>query len=71
VRPTFLGDVKPGETPVQYTTRKARELYERETANHPTIHCNRFPSWDELTFQEREKWFLELYLEKVNDNPSL
>jgi hypothetical protein len=27
----------------------ARALYATETDNHPTIHCNRFPSWAELS----------------------
>ena len=27
----------------------ARQAYIDETSNHPTIHCNRFPSWSELS----------------------
>lgn len=33
-----------------------RKLYEQSIANDPTIHCNRFPSWPELTKQERNHW---------------
>ncbi len=33
-----------------------RLAYERHTDNHPTIHCNRFLSWGELTGAEREQW---------------
>lgn len=35
----------------------ARKLYQAETDNHPTIHSNRFPTWDELTPAERRKYF--------------
>lgn len=35
----------------------ARALYEQYTANHPTIHCNRFPSWNELTQDGQDEWF--------------
>jgi hypothetical protein len=31
---------------------KARALYEASIANEPVMHCNRFPSWDELA----QKW---------------
>lgn len=27
----------------------ARQLYEPKTANHATIHCNRFSTWDQLS----------------------
>lgn len=35
---------------------EARKAYNAYTANHPTIHCNRFPSWDELTDQQKQDW---------------
>lgn len=34
----------------------ARKLYNAYTDNHPTIHCNRFPSWEELDAKERKEW---------------
>lgn len=30
--------------------------YDRHTDNHPTIHSNRFPAWEELSAAERLKW---------------
>lgn len=41
----------------------AKKRYEDRTNNHPTIHCNRFPSWEELTDAEREKLVQEIYAE--------
>jgi hypothetical protein len=34
----------------------AIHLYGHHAGNHPTIHCNRFPSWDELTQAQRIEW---------------
>lgn len=34
----------------------AKKLYAKHTDNHPTIHCNRFPAWDELSPTERGEW---------------
>lgn len=31
-------------------------MYDEHSGNHPTIHCNRFPSWDELTQLQRDEW---------------
>lgn len=33
--------------------KRAKARYEAETANHPTIHCNRFRTWEELSTRER------------------
>ncbi len=33
----------------------ALRSYNDETANDPIVHCNRFPSWDELPIAERRK----------------
>jgi hypothetical protein len=35
---------------------QAREAYTRYTDNHPTIHCNRFPPWDELSQKNKDIW---------------
>ncbi len=35
---------------------EARKLYVAYTDNHPTIHSNRFPSWGEISHEERETW---------------
>ena len=40
----------------QYSAAKA--AYYRHTENHPTIHSNRFPTWDEISADEKRKWFL-------------
>jgi len=34
----------------------AKRLYELHTSNHPTIHINRFPTWEELDQNEKNKW---------------
>lgn len=39
---------------------KAKRLYSEYSGNHPTIHCNRFPSWDELSQAERDKWYAKV-----------
>jgi hypothetical protein len=35
---------------------KAKMLYGKSTDNHPTIHCNRFPLWEELDQATKAKW---------------
>ena len=35
---------------------EAKRLYEKYTDNHPTIHSNRFPPWEELTPEQRDEW---------------
>lgn len=35
---------------------EARRLYNAYTSNHPTIHCNRFPAWEELDVTTRAEW---------------
>lgn len=36
--------------------KAAQALYSEYSGNHPTIHCNRFPSWSELTNEQRTEW---------------
>lgn len=48
----------------------AKKLYLTETSNHPQIHCNRFPSWDELTSEEKQSWVdraLNTHPDTMND----
>lgn len=42
---------------------KARARYIEYTSNHPTIHCNRFPAWEELTQTQKDEW--------VEDHPAI
>lgn len=37
----------------------AENLYTHYTDNHPTIHTNRFPTWDELNEKSKEPWLEE------------
>lgn len=39
--------------------RKAKALYEASTDNDPIIHCNRFPSWNELNGHQRGEWVIK------------
>ena len=39
-----------------FDENKAKELYYNSIGNHPAIHSNRFPTWDELMEREREVW---------------
>lgn len=34
----------------------AKKLYAAHTNNNPVIHCNRFPSWDELSLKQKVEW---------------
>jgi hypothetical protein len=45
-----------GEEAASEWDGEARRLYNEYTANHPTIHCNRFPSWSELSAEDRTEW---------------
>jgi hypothetical protein len=36
----------------------AKNLYNQYTGNHPSIHANRFPSWEELDQKEKNSWLL-------------
>jgi len=38
------------------TLRLARKLYTQMTDNDPVVHCNRFPSWDELSSAAKSIW---------------
>lgn len=56
-RRTTPGD--SADAPVQQAGKAealAKKLYAKHTDNHPTIHCNRFPAWDELSATERDEW---------------
>ncbi len=35
----------------------AKRLYRLHSGNDPHIHCNRLPSWDELTPERRKQWW--------------
>lgn len=37
----------------------AKAAYIKYAGNHPTIHCNLFPTWAELTEEERQRWILK------------
>ena len=54
------GKAKPAEPEIEAETEaddaKAKELYNKHTDNHPTIHSNRFPSWEELRESDKEEW---------------
>lgn len=34
----------------------AKKIYDDETANDPIVHCNRFPSWHELSEENKQKY---------------
>lgn len=34
----------------------AKGRYIAHTDNHPTIHSNRFPTWDELSEEAKDEW---------------
>ncbi len=36
--------------------KEAELLYKEYSSNHPSIHCNRFPSWKELKETEKQVW---------------
>lgn len=44
-----------------------KDYYNQMTDNHPTIHCNRFPSWSELTDSQKAQW-REQYKRERNKN---
>lgn len=33
-----------------------KDLYDQYTDNHPTMHCNRFATWEELDKVSRSWW---------------
>lgn len=35
---------------------KAKQLYNNTTDNDPIVHCNRFPTWEELDATSKKKW---------------
>lgn len=42
-----------------------KAYYNQMTENHPTIHSNRFPSWEELTGEQKTQW-RDQYRRKMN-----
>ena len=42
-----------------------KSMYDEYSGNHPTIHSNRFPSWNELTQLQRDEW-----MRKAGHEPS-
>lgn len=42
--------------PTASELKKAKAAYDHYTDNHPTIHCNRFASWEEIGKVERFAW---------------
>lgn len=58
IEPLQEGGSGPGiaEMTRRMRAEEARAAYEEHTANHPTIHTNRFPTWEELTPTERKRW---------------
>jgi hypothetical protein len=51
----YLTGIEYGRTERRINA-KAQALYDAATANDPTIHCNRFPAWSELTGAQRWPW---------------
>lgn len=49
------------------TDTHARRLYETETANDPQVHCNRFPSWSELSADERDVYRRRVAKQRLDD----
>lgn len=49
----------PAPTITNDIDKEARRLYQKHTDNHPTVHCNRFPTWAELSVVEQEEWRLK------------
>lgn len=35
----------------------AKYLYDEYSGNHPTIHCNRFANWEELSNRDKFEWY--------------
>jgi hypothetical protein len=48
--------LKPNALVDQRREDAARDLYNHHAANHPTIHCNRFPAWSEMGDGDRDVW---------------
>lgn len=41
----------------------ARQMYNEYSGSHPTIHCNRFPSWNELSADYKNEWYAKAVTE--------
>lgn len=52
----LLDRTRAGLDPAAPFEEAARAAYEKSTANHPTIHANRFKSWDELSPDAKANW---------------
>jgi hypothetical protein len=48
----------PALPSVNYTSieDQAKKLYNAYAANDPIVHCNRFPSWGELSDERKFEW---------------
>lgn len=46
-----------GEEPMKVRTRGAKKIYDYETDNDPIVHSNRFPSWEELTDEQKTEYY--------------
>lgn len=51
----YLEGIEYGRTERKINA-KAEALYAAYTANDPTMHCNRFPAWGELTGAQKWPW---------------
>jgi len=51
-----LREIAQGDAVSANARVNGQQLYEAYAGNHPTIHCNRFPSWSELTHESRKQW---------------
>ena len=43
------------------TYAHAKRLYQLYTDNHPTMHSNRFASWEELSPRQKDEWILKAH----------
>lgn len=48
----------------------AKRLYLHYTGNHPTVHCNRFLPWDDLSLAEQAEWIGRAALAQQSDHQS-
>lgn len=56
-----------GYSLIKHDDVAARELYEKYSSNHPTIHCNRFLAWSDLSDKEKSKYRLTAALAKQGE----
>jgi hypothetical protein len=51
----------------QRVEASAAQQYVIETANDPLIHCNRFPSWGELSDEHKEPYLTRALIGLFNE----